>query len=199
MPPKYYAVRIGREPGIYLSWDVCKAQVDGYSGAKYKSFSSRAEAEAYIREEEASRPASDDTSLIEAYVDGSFRAEETEFSYGMVILQGGEELYFSEKVNDPDLSSMRNVAGEIKGSEAAMRYALERGADQLIIYHDYAGIAAWCTGEWKANKPGTQAYRAFYESVKDRLDIQFVKVKGHSHDHYNDLADKLAKEALGLT
>ena len=29
-------------------------------------------------------------------------------------------------------------------------------------------------------------------------DVTFVKVKGHSGDKYNDLADKLAKEALGI-
>ena len=29
---KYYAVKVGRKPGIYLSWDECKMQVDRYSG-----------------------------------------------------------------------------------------------------------------------------------------------------------------------
>ena len=28
--------------------------------------------------------------------------------------------------------------------------------------------------------------------------VKFVKVKSHSNDHYNDIADKLAKEALGI-
>ena len=32
---KYYAVRVGRTPGIYLNWDDCKRQVEGYKGAKY--------------------------------------------------------------------------------------------------------------------------------------------------------------------
>jgi ribonuclease HI len=30
------------------------------------------------------------------------------------------------------------------------------------------------------------------------LDIQFYKVKGHSGDMYNELADQLAKAALGI-
>ena len=35
---KYYAVKVGRVSGIYSSWDECKAQVDGYVGAIFKSF-----------------------------------------------------------------------------------------------------------------------------------------------------------------
>ena len=30
------------------------------------------------------------------------------------------------------------------------------------------------------------------------MQIRFVKVKGHSGDTYNDMADRLAKEALGM-
>jgi len=30
------------------------------------------------------------------------------------------------------------------------------------------------------------------------VDIDFIKVKGHSGDKYNELADKLAKKALGI-
>lgn len=42
---KFYVVWQGVEPGIYDSWDACKAQVFGYEGAQYKSFATRAEAE----------------------------------------------------------------------------------------------------------------------------------------------------------
>ncbi len=35
---KYYVVWEGRARGIFDSWDDCKEQVEGYKGAKYKSF-----------------------------------------------------------------------------------------------------------------------------------------------------------------
>ena len=35
---KFYAVKEGKKPGIYHTWDECKEQVNGYSGAVYKSF-----------------------------------------------------------------------------------------------------------------------------------------------------------------
>lgn len=42
---KYYTVWSGREPGIYDQWEACAAQVTGFSGAVYKSFRTRREAE----------------------------------------------------------------------------------------------------------------------------------------------------------
>ena len=42
---KYYAVKKGKVPGIYFNWNDCKAMVDGYQGAVYKSFKTIEEAE----------------------------------------------------------------------------------------------------------------------------------------------------------
>ncbi len=40
----FYVVWNGVKPGVYKSWNECKAQVDGYDGAIYKSFSNEEEA-----------------------------------------------------------------------------------------------------------------------------------------------------------
>ena len=45
---KYYAVRVGKVIGIYFLWKDCEAQVKGYSGAEYKSFTSIMDAVEYI-------------------------------------------------------------------------------------------------------------------------------------------------------
>lgn len=34
---KYYAVKVGKKPGIYLTWDECKMQIEGVSGEKHKN------------------------------------------------------------------------------------------------------------------------------------------------------------------
>ena len=44
----YYAVRTGRKPGIYPTWEACKAQVSGFSNARFKKFPTRELAEQYI-------------------------------------------------------------------------------------------------------------------------------------------------------
>ena len=43
---KYYVVWQGNNPGIYDNWTSCQQQINGYPNAMYKSFKSRAEAEA---------------------------------------------------------------------------------------------------------------------------------------------------------
>ncbi|WP_422349450.1 viroplasmin family protein [Flagellimonas sp.] len=41
---KFYVVWKGKRPGIFESWDDCKAQITGFKGAQYKSFSTFEEA-----------------------------------------------------------------------------------------------------------------------------------------------------------
>lgn len=41
---KYYAVFVGREPGVYESWTECSQQVTKYSGARFKGYPSQEEA-----------------------------------------------------------------------------------------------------------------------------------------------------------
>jgi len=204
MTKKYYAVKTGKTPGIYDNWEDCKIQVEGYPKAEYKSFKSLEDAEEWMgtaaelfvsEPEETGRPHPEPGCAI-AYVDGSFSEGSGLFSYGVVFFYAEEELHFSQSFNEPDLLSMRNVAGEIMGAGQAMKAARKLGCRKLSIFHDYEGIAKWCTGEWKANKDWTKAYKRFYDEVSSEIEITFSKVKAHSKDPYNDLADQLAKDAL---
>ena len=45
---KFYAVKNGRVPGVYRTWDDAKKQVDGFSGAEYKSFENITDATDYL-------------------------------------------------------------------------------------------------------------------------------------------------------
>ena len=204
MAAKYYAVQVGRSTGVFFSWAECQKQVTGFPGAVYKSFLTMEEAEAFVKgvQPEVKQTGTEilavEPGALVAYVDGSYHVGNGQFSYGVVLLNGQEVLKFCEFFLDEELASMRNVAGEIKGAEAAMRYAVEHGFSKLYIYHDYEGIAKWCQGTWKTNKEGTKAYKAYFDSIQDKLQVVFVKVAAHTGDTYNEMADKLAKQALGM-
>ncbi|MBP2001509.1 ribonuclease HI [Paenibacillus shirakamiensis] len=47
---KYYVVWEGLKPGVYTTWNECKAQVDTFKDAKYKSYPSKAEADLAYQE-----------------------------------------------------------------------------------------------------------------------------------------------------
>ena len=202
MAKKYYAVRAGRKTGIFETWSECQAQIIGFKGADFKGFMTLSEAEVYLQGGENLAEPTQNTEPIQegavAYVDGSYHVGTKEFSCGAVLFLNGKEYRLSRKYNDPLLAEMRNVAGEIKGAESVIAYCLEHGVEALTIYHDYEGVGKWATGEWKANKEGTKAYSAFCAQAAKKMRLRFVKVKGHSGDKYNDLADRLAKDALGI-
>ena len=48
MAKKYYAFRVGHNPGIYVTWSDCEMQVKGFPGAQYKSFPTEVEAKDYM-------------------------------------------------------------------------------------------------------------------------------------------------------
>lgn len=192
---KYYSVKVGRTTGIYTSWDECKEQVEGFEGALYKSFSKLEDAQQYLLDGKKDQI---NVSGVIAYVDGSYKESTNEYSFGVVLLIDNKEYHFKKSFPEDELSSMRNVAGEIKGAGFIILYCLNRGIKKLTIYHDYEGISKWYQNEWKANLFGTKKYQEFANEVKNQIDVTFVKVKSHSNDHYNDIADRLAKEALGI-
>lgn len=223
MKKKYYAVKKGLTPGIYTDWDSCKIQVNGFPGAEYKGFTTEAEAISYMGDgwigdlqertdiqSFSTDPAdvsydpdipSPDPGCAIAYVDGSFMESAGKVSYGIVMFitrDDGtrDELQLGKAFTNPELLEMRNVSGEIIGAAEAMKRARQMGLKEITIYHDYEGIAKWCLGEWKTNKPWVIKYKAFYDDISQYISVKYVKVKGHSNDRFNDMADELAKKAI---
>ncbi len=217
---KFYGVKEGVNPGVYDNWTDCKANVDGYSGAKYKSFKTEEEAISYVygtnlsksKDEESDKK--DKTKIkkerkepkytnrefeekeIYAFVDGSFNIDTQTYGYGGFLYVDGNSYPLQGCDNDPEMASMRNVAGEICGAMAAVNKAKELGVHSLTIYYDYTGIENWVTGAWKTKKIGTAKYALFMRECN--LDINFEHVKGHSGIEGNETADVMAKQAVGI-
>lgn len=201
---KFYAVKIGKNVGIYKTWDDCKKQVTGYSGAIYKSFKNFEDAKAYlngenVKAEEVNKNIYDikDDEVI-AYVDGSYKKDTLEYGYGVVLILKENIIEFFGKGQNPEVANSRNVTGELFGAVRAISEAVKIDKKKITIFYDYQGISSWANGEWKCNLPLTMGYRDKVKEFRKEIEISFVKVKAHSGEKYNERADYLAKKSLGI-
>ena len=199
----FYAVRAGRQPGIYKTWAECQRQVIGFKGAKFKGFVTLEEAEAFMGSRngigaarKGKRQGSGDFSRgTVIFVDGSYM--KGRYSWGFAAYEEGELVFTANGAGtSKDAAKLHNVAGEMDAAGEAVRWAEAQGLEDtgVTICHDYEGIAAWPLGHWQAKLPQTQEYAAF---MQPRLGwVRFQKVAGHTGVEGNELADRLAKEAL---
>lgn len=223
---KYYAIKNGNSKRdlILFSWEDAKKEVEGAKGVIYKSFKSINDADYFLKSLSNKRNLVEDKEKkveknlveneifdvssitykkglkneIDIYVDGSYDDLNKKYSYGGVVVENGHEIdNFSKSIKD-EFTSMRNVSGEVYGAVKAIKYCLENGYSDLNLYFDYQGIESWALGTWKRNNKLTKSYYEFYKKIENRINVRFIKVKGHSGNEFNDRADILAKKALDL-
>lgn len=189
---KWYAVKVGRKTGKFTTWDECKVQVNGFAGAKYKSFNTEWEADQYLQD----KPEIQCEAV--AYTDGSFNDDKKISGGGGFIEWNGQRYAVAAYRADVDteFDAMRNVGGEILGAVAIIQKAQELGIKSLRIYHDYEGVGAWVKGEWKTNTDSTSAYATFAQMCP--VQLEFSHVTAHTGIEGNEAADRIAKFAVGL-
>ncbi len=211
---KFYAVRKGRETGIFDTWPEAQKLVSGFPGAEYKSFKTREEAEAFLNLEHPGADLQQDTETLNAhieeeistlspkkviaFIDGSYGTvnEREKYSFGAVLITDEQEVELYRGYLNPDWIAFRNVAGEIQGAMEAISWALEHGKTEIDLYYDYQGIEKWAVGDWRANSAVAITYVEFIKKVKDQLTIRFFHVPAHTGINYNERVDDLAKDAL---
>ncbi len=230
----YYAVKEGRKIGLYSTWEECKEQINGYSGAEYKKVKGKIAALKYINpnlivksDKKASSKTKSKTVVKKGYdvkpikstakvkrtgefidpkvikekyefvafVDGSYDRFTKTYGSGVIVLRDND-LYDTYSKSGYDKWDQWNIVGELEATKLAIKKAREEGAKNIAIYHDLKNISLWAAGEWKAKNEYTQEYVRFIEKASKELNIYFIKVKGHSDDFYNDLADEAAKKAI---
>lgn len=201
MGKKFYAVKVGRETGIFENWDECQKVIAGFPNAVFKSFVSLEEANAYLTGEDIYfKQVKEDVAngYVVAYTDGSYDATSKRYAYGVYIFDLNLVPFeLCAAYQEKSFEGNNNIIGEVFGVLAALDWALSHEYTKIKIYHDYEGLAKWANGEWEANCSIGQFYvKKLSDKYSGLIQYEFVKVKGHSNNPYNSKADQLADSVI---
>jgi len=214
MPPKkYYAVAKGRRPGIYYNWPDAKSQVEGFTGAIYKSFLTKNEAEQWLKNPVIKRSPAPGKREAEAkehilgrdevviYTDGGSSGNPGPGGYGVVQIYKGRK---KELTGGFRLTTNNRM--ELTGVIVALRN-LEYKDVPVTVYTDSSyvvnGINKGWAVKWKQNnwiksdkKPALNSdlWNELLGLIKP-LDITFVWIRGHAGSEHNERCDELAVTA----
>lgn len=159
---------------------------------------------------------------IELYVDGACRGNgqiiNAPSGIGVVLLIPDKQpIYLKEKLNfKPNTNNKAEIFAVIRGLELLFKYyspfdKSEFVKDKLTIYSDSAYIIngitnwinSWRANNWMNSKKEPVKNKELWEYLDKRVrffeqdfDIEFVKVKGHSGNKWNEKCDRLANEAM---
>jgi ribonuclease HI len=116
------------------------------------------------------------------YTDGSCR--DRKGGWAFVILF---EMHWSDKVSDTTNNRM-----ELTAVIEALKTLKN---EECVIYSDSQWVINCAEGRWKRNK-NLDLWEDFEEQRRRQKKVEFVWVKGHSTNEYNNLCDKLAYKEL---
>ncbi|XP_073529080.1 ribonuclease H1 isoform X2 [Phyllobates terribilis] len=163
----FYAVRKGRNPGVYMTWAECKEQVDRFPAARYKKFASEEEAWKFVGDNpEVS------SSLTESSSKDQSSSSNVKPSYPTkrpLPCTTSTEQTAPKRIKLIDISSLPPLRGQ----------SLTQMGDSTVVYTDgccsrngrlkaRAGIGVY----WGPNNPLNVAERLEGKQTNQRAEIQ---------------------------
>lgn len=139
--------------------------------------------------------------VIELYTDGSFDRISGRCSGAYIAVEGGQILFCGTvKVTKPEYKESWNVSAELLTALLAVVMTADIvHADnfELTVVHDYEGVSKYVSGPkpWNARSLVSRLYTqgiGQFRQAHGGIDLRFRKVRGHSGDRFNEMADRLA-------
>lgn len=217
---KYYAVAVGRSAGIYSDWASAEKQVKGFAAAKFKSFPSRAEAQAwlanpvYLKKQQSKSKGyaggptpvpTHDPAIIIVYTDGGSVNNPGPGGYGVVIERNGKRQEFSGGFRHTTNNRMEMMAALVALRE------LRNCGKKIVLYSDSSYLVNGITKGWakkwqkknwlKSDGRPVVNIDLWQEllTLQDGVDVTFNWVKGHAGNELNERCDQLATAAARQT
>lgn len=224
MSHRRYVVWVGRKPGIYKTWDECRAQTDGFQSARFKRFNSQEEAEWAFKQDPMDLFKGKPTDYqpkpeqpIEAYdftlfCDGGCNPNPGASGTGLAVMLKGEliDLWLGYHALDGT-----NNRAELLGVIEGLRYCAALKSMGLISGTRKAALCCdsryaincitryainWKKNNWTRQDGGEIQNLELIQEAVDlyqslKNQVDLRKVKAHSGLFGNEVADDLATEA----
>jgi ribonuclease HI len=223
-PKKYYAVAVGRQPGVYTRWfgdDGAHAQVEGFKGALYKGFATLEAARAFMRtgpseEDPGSAPirrkkarpaatpagasAGPHSKRIVIYTDGSSLGNPGPGGYGVVIPAHTKVRELSggfRKTTNNRMELLACIVG-LKQLQAPSAVDLYSDSRYVVDGMTKGWARRWQRNGWRKSTGGKALNIDLWKrllALCERHDVRFIWVRGHAGNPANERCDQLATQA----
>lgn len=166
-----YAVKNGKKPGIYRTWDECKAQVHEFPGAVYKKFDTYAEALEYL-----GQLTSKDVPIYRrliAYI-GSGKDEDI-LGVGIVFYtpDTAESTSFSAAFSRKPCQNIAKWAPYFLGCYYAIQKALAESYQEVTICTTRPELKFWCRRDYGSYTHMSNMFKTFISNYSTKVYISF--------------------------
>lgn len=204
---KYYAVKCGRKPGIYESWEDTLKQVDKYPGAQYKSFIKQEDALKYYRNPNHWKETNntDDAQLV-IYTDGGERSSQKLGAYAFYTVNKIKNQSYCAKRAVPNVTNQQMelmaLLSALKHNYEYVNNRITIVTDSKYLMHTFTNnwIENWRKNDWRKsdNKPvkNLKLMQSLYEVINHFHHVNFRWVKGHANNAGNNRVDLLVNQAM---
>ena len=212
---KFYAVRVGKVPGIYTSWPECSKNVTGFSGSVFKSFLTKQDAETFMggcQKKEELETKQNEKNVIEVFTDGSHKKHEKNGHLGVGIFCRyiDEEYEYSLPITKDSLeregigreSTVSNPTCEFLAYKELLRLLYSCGKDlskyTFLVKIDYEGVDNWMNSSWRCNEEYIKKIKTSCDNYLSKLKCKIIiqHVPSHCGIYGNERVDQLAKSEV---
>ncbi len=204
----YYAVKIGRKPGIYKTWEECLAHVNGFADAKYRGFSSLEDAEAYLKHDgdtdKTSLPTAEEFTHLKKvfiYTDGTTIGNPGIGGYAAVLIYGNHRKEISGGMRLTTSPRMELMAALVGLGRLNTKCSVTVSSDSkyLIDSMELGWAENWRAHGWEKKDGNPVAnidlWKQLFQQC-DKHDVTFEWIAGHESNPEDERCDKLARQAL---
>jgi ribonuclease HI len=127
--------------------------------------------------------------MLDIYVDGSYKKDiSKKAGWAFIVVEDDKLIHQEYGLTEHDAKSW-NIDGELEAALRAIKWANGR---KIRLFHDYNGVEYFSICKWKAKSKAARHYQKSVLSIGGIPNVDFIKVKSHSGNHWNDVVDNLA-------